>query len=126
MFVSTVRRNQTLSFCMFDLSDHLILWDLNTGYIKGRIKINQKDSLTSSSLNDGCQLLNMPTGVRTGIGKLHVLKIKMSYFSLSDTVPFLILSKCTTYLLIGNMVSLFIIQYKRNFIQIHYTIKAYY
>ncbi|KAM9500864.1 NACHT domain- and WD repeat-containing protein 1-like [Clarias gariepinus] len=67
--------------------DHLIMWDLNTGYIKGRIKINQKDSLTSSSLNDGCQLLNMPTGVRSGIGKLHVLKIKMSYFSLSDTVP---------------------------------------
>ncbi|KAB5579452.1 hypothetical protein PHYPO_G00195220 [Pangasianodon hypophthalmus] len=45
--------------------DHLIMWDLNSGYIKGRIKMNHKDSFLSSSVFDDSQPLNMPTGERS-------------------------------------------------------------
>ncbi|KAI5104186.1 NACHT domain- and WD repeat-containing protein 1-like isoform X1, partial [Silurus meridionalis] len=45
--------------------DHLIIWDLNSGYIKGRIKIKHKDSLLSSSLADDSQPLNMSTRERS-------------------------------------------------------------
>ncbi|KAF4089359.1 hypothetical protein AMELA_G00065260 [Ameiurus melas] len=45
--------------------DHLIIWDLDSGYIKGRIKMNHKDSLQSSSLADVSQTLNVPTRERS-------------------------------------------------------------
>ncbi|TSK82214.1 NACHT domain- and WD repeat-containing protein 1 [Bagarius yarrelli] len=45
--------------------DHLIMWDLNTGYIKHRIKTNHKNSLRSSLLVSDSQPLNMPTKERS-------------------------------------------------------------
>ncbi|XP_027025117.2 NACHT domain- and WD repeat-containing protein 1 [Tachysurus fulvidraco] len=45
--------------------DHLIMWDLDSGYIRGRIKMNHKDCLLSSSLVDDSQPLNMSVGERS-------------------------------------------------------------
>ncbi|KAK3567409.1 hypothetical protein QTP86_019864 [Hemibagrus guttatus] len=45
--------------------DHLIMWDLNSGYIKGRIKMNHKDFLLPSSLVDDSEPLSMPAGERS-------------------------------------------------------------
>ncbi|KAG7330095.1 hypothetical protein KOW79_006317 [Hemibagrus wyckioides] len=53
-----------LLLSLSETRDHLIMWDLNSGYIKGRIKMNHKDSLLPSSLVDDSEPLNMPTGER--------------------------------------------------------------
>lgn len=40
---------RTLPYCLLSHRDHLILWDLDSGYIKGRIKSSHKESLLSNT-----------------------------------------------------------------------------
>lgn len=48
--------------------DHLILWDLDSGYIKGRIKTSYKETLLSSMDRDS-QI--MSSKEKTGIKTVH-------------------------------------------------------
>lgn len=56
--------------------DHLILWDLDSGYIKGRIKTSYKETLLSSM--DGESQI-MSSKEKTGIKMYMILDFTIAF-----------------------------------------------